>query len=69
MKTLSTNDVAKQLGVSRQTVYNWIKSGKLPAVQVGSVYRVTQEVVDAFAKPVQPKTDKSGGVRHSSMPA
>jgi predicted DNA-binding transcriptional regulator AlpA len=28
---LSTREVAKILGVSRQTLYNWMKDGRIPA--------------------------------------
>jgi predicted site-specific integrase-resolvase len=27
---MSTVEVAKLLGVSRQTIYNWLKEGKIP---------------------------------------
>jgi excisionase family DNA binding protein len=60
---LSTSKVAAQLGVTRQTVHNWISAGKLKAVKVGGVWRVTQEDVIAFQKSNTPaaSTDKSGG--------
>ena len=31
----TTGEIAKQLGVSRQTVVNWIKRGYLPGVKLG----------------------------------
>jgi excisionase family DNA binding protein len=33
---LSTAEVAKQLGVHRSTVWNWIRTGLLPSVEVAS---------------------------------
>jgi excisionase family DNA binding protein len=32
---LTVDDVAELLGVSRRTVYRWIKKGVLPAIQLG----------------------------------
>lgn len=37
---LTTGEVAKELEVTRQTVSDWIKSGRIPARRVGSRYRV-----------------------------
>lgn len=37
---LTTGEVAKELEVTRQTVSDWIKAGRLPAQRVGSRYRV-----------------------------
>jgi len=40
--------VAELLQVSRQTVYNYIKTGKLQAMHTGKEYRVTNEQLDTF---------------------
>ena len=37
---LTTGEAAKELEVTRQTVSDWIKAGRLPAKRVGSRYRV-----------------------------
>jgi excisionase family DNA binding protein len=37
---LSTSQVAKQVGVHRSTVWNWIKSGMLPSELHGSFHGV-----------------------------
>lgn len=37
---LTTGEVAKELEVTRQTVSDWIKAGRIPAKRVGSRYRV-----------------------------
>jgi excisionase family DNA binding protein len=43
--------LAKKLGVHRNTVSNWIKSGKLAAVPtVGKKYLVQEDVFDAFCR-------------------
>ncbi len=39
-------EVADLLQVTRRTVYDWIKSGKLEAVQVGRGWRISRETLD-----------------------
>jgi excisionase family DNA binding protein len=41
---------ARALGVHYQTAYRWVRSGALPAVKVGSGYRLTPEDVASFAE-------------------
>jgi len=38
--TYSVNETALLLGVSRYSVYNQIKAGNIPYVQVGKLYRI-----------------------------
>jgi excisionase family DNA binding protein len=40
---LSTEDVAKLLGVSQRTIQEMIRTGKLQAVRVGKRYRVLDQ--------------------------
>lgn len=47
---LSTSTIAKQLGVTRQTVHNWITAGKLKALKVGGLWRVYPEDLEEFLK-------------------
>jgi excisionase family DNA binding protein len=42
-KTFTVPEVARALSVSSVTVYRLVRSGRLPALQVGRSYRVTQE--------------------------
>lgn len=64
----TTGEVAKRLGVSRQTVVNWIKRGFLPGVKLGgrlvvpatALVRVEEmarllEIVDAERSPATPE--------------
>jgi excisionase family DNA binding protein len=37
---LSPEEVAELLSVTRRTVYNWLKSGRIPAMKIGGVWRV-----------------------------
>jgi excisionase family DNA binding protein len=45
---LTVNEVAQFLRVSKMTVYRLIKSGDLPAVQIGRGYRVREEDVHRY---------------------
>lgn len=42
---ISTTEAAKQLGVSRITVFNRIKSGQIPAKKVGRNYIIDKKVI------------------------
>ena len=44
-KNLSLEDFAKELGVSRNTVYNWMRSGNIPQ---GALLKMA----DFFDKPI-----------------
>jgi excisionase family DNA binding protein len=33
MKTYTTTEAAKKLGISRETLYQWLRAGKIPAPQ------------------------------------
>lgn len=51
-RTYSSAEVAAFLGVTRQTVHQWVALGKLPAFDIGGPgrarIRITQHVLDAF---------------------
>lgn len=47
-KIYTLKQVAELLQVSRQTIYNYIKAGKLRATATGKEYRVTNEQLEAF---------------------
>jgi excisionase family DNA binding protein len=52
---LTVAEVADYFDVARMTVYRWIRSGELPAVQLGNDgrnYRIDEEAVKALMKPV-----------------
>lgn len=46
---LTPEEVADLLRVSRRTVYNWLRSGQLPAIRIGKVWRVRREDIDPQA--------------------
>jgi chromosome partitioning protein len=45
-KFLSTEEVAKLLGVHINTVARWIKSGKLPSTRIGREYRIPLSAIE-----------------------
>ncbi len=46
MVPMTLPQLAKELGVSRSTVYNRVKSGKIPARKVGSNFIVSARTVE-----------------------
>lgn len=47
---VSVDDVAKHLGVVRDTVYRWIDSKGLPAHRVGRLWKFKLDEVDAWVR-------------------
>ena len=45
---LTLQEVAKKLNMHYMTIYSWVKSGKLPAIQFGKIYRIDEEVLKKF---------------------
>jgi excisionase family DNA binding protein len=52
-KYLTVKEVAEELRVSRQAVYDWINAGQLRAVRAGDRVRIPREALDEFVKPVR----------------
>lgn len=48
MGMLKIIDVAKKLNVTRNTVRNLVKKGKIKAIQVGRNYRIEEADFDSF---------------------
>ena len=46
----SINQVVDELGVHRNTVENWLRSGKLKGVRAGKLWRISPEALDEFLK-------------------
>lgn len=53
----TTGQVAARLGVSRQTVVNWIKRGVIPGARLGSRLVVPNRVLERFA-PIEKLLDE-----------
>jgi excisionase family DNA binding protein len=47
-KLYDCKQVAERYGVKITTVWEWIKTGKLKAVKIGRLYRVTEEALMSF---------------------
>ncbi|MFI5329417.1 MAG: helix-turn-helix domain-containing protein [Desulfobaccales bacterium] len=47
---LTPEDVAMRLHISRLTVGNWLRSGKLKGVKVGRLWRVRESDLETFLK-------------------
>jgi len=47
-KFMTLEDVAELLGVNYQLIYRLVRSGELPAIRLGRVYRITKEDLDAY---------------------
>jgi excisionase family DNA binding protein len=61
---VSVEDVAKHLGVARDSVYRWIESRGLPAHKVGRIWKFKLSQVDAWVEAGGAKADDAErGVR------
>ena len=47
---LSVDEIAEHLGVSRDTIYNWIKGKSMPAHKIGKLWKFKVSEVDEWAK-------------------
>ena len=47
---LSVDEIAEHLGVSKDTIYNWINGKKMPAHKIGKLWKFKVSEVDAWAK-------------------
>jgi len=55
----SINQVIEELGVHRNTVENWLRSGRLKGVRAGKLWRIPSEALDEFLKKGEHSTDDS----------
>ncbi len=57
---LTVEQVASELQLTPQTIRNWIRTGALPAVKVGHVFRIKREDVDVMFTRHQAETGPLG---------
>ena len=48
LRIYTLKEVADILKVTRRSIYNYIKEGKLKAVKIGREWRVTEDALKAF---------------------
>lgn len=48
MEFLSLEEVAEMLGVTYQLMYRLVRSGELPAIRLGKLYRVSRRDLDGY---------------------
>ena len=58
MNLLTPEQVAEILKVRKDTVYSWIRAGKLPAAKLSNRYRIAEEDLEAFVE--KAKISKGG---------
>lgn len=46
LDTVTTDEAARELRVTRQTIINWIKSGSLRAGRIGKCYYIPRREID-----------------------
>lgn len=47
---LSVEEIARYLGVSKDTIYNWINGKNMPAHKIGRLWKFKREQVDEWVK-------------------
>ena len=49
-KYYTPEEIAANLKVSRKTIYNWIRAGRLKAVKIGHFWRVSESELNRLLK-------------------
>jgi excisionase family DNA binding protein len=49
-KWVSLEEISRHLGVSKDTIYRWIKSKQLPAHKIGRLWKFKISEIDQWAK-------------------
>jgi excisionase family DNA binding protein len=58
-RLFSIAEVAERLGMSKDTISDWIKAGRLKASRIGRFWRIRERDLEAFIDnppPLQPRT-------------
>jgi len=50
LEVYTLKEIEELLQVTRRTLYNWLKAGKLKAFRAGREWRVTREALEQFLK-------------------
>lgn len=49
-KWVNLDSVAEHLSLSKDTVRNWVKDGRLPAIRIGKMYKFKLSEIDLLAR-------------------
>jgi len=67
---LTVKEVARRLGVTRQSVYNWIADGRLKAVRVGgTAVRIAESSLSELIQPIDADERASDEEAHTLQEA
>ena len=58
MKVYTIEALVEVLQVTRRTIYNYLKDGRLKAVKMGKYWRVTEKQLEEFLSPSNVKEEK-----------
>lgn len=47
---LSVAEIAEHLGVSKETIYRWLKTGGIPVNRIGKLWKFKASLVDLWVK-------------------
>jgi excisionase family DNA binding protein len=56
---LNVYEAAEYVGLHYQTIRQWIRKGRLPALKLGREFRVTKADLDAMYQPVHVKPEQA----------
>ena len=56
---VTVDDVAKHLGVAKDSVYRWIESRALPAHRIGRLWKFKISEVDEWVRAGRPAADEA----------
>ena len=59
IRVYTLEEVCEILSITKRTVYNYIKAGKLKAFKMGKYWRVTEESLRAFTETGSPVVDQN----------
>ena len=66
IKVFTLDEVADILKVTKRTLYNYVKAGKLPAVKMGKYWRVSEESLQAFISTGTPILEENSRKKNQS---
>jgi len=58
---LSVEEIAKHLGISKETVYRWLDRGRIPAHKVGKQWRFLASEVNEWVLKGESSDDQAEG--------